>query len=1252
VVAGETGSGKSTQLPKLCLELGRGQDQWIGHTQPRRLAARTIAERVADELDTTIGGAVGYAVRFTDKVGANTRLKLMTDGILLAELSRDRKLSRYDTIIIDEAHERSLNIDFILGYLAQLLPRRRDLKVIVTSATIDTERFSEHFNNAPIIEVSGRTYPVDVRYEPMEDGDQADAIADAAQKLWRETDGDILVFCSGEREIRDAIETLAELRLPGAELLPLYARLSANEQHRVFAAHRQRRIVVATNVAETSLTVPGVRSIIDTGTARISRYSARTKVQRLPIEAISQASANQRSGRAGRVAPGICIRLYGEDDFLSRPEFTEPEIQRTNLASVILQMASLGLGNIDQFPFVDRPDSRAIKDGINLLHELHALNPDREGTRKWLTPTGRKLAKLPIDPRYGRMLLEAANNNCVEEVMIIVSGLSIQDPRERPADQREAAADSHRRFAHDSGSDFLAYLNLWEYLNNERKARSRNQFRRMCRREFLHYHRVVEWTDIHRQLRQVARELDIRSTRGGGPDAIHRSILAGLLSHIGVKDTKSEQENKAQTKGQRNPRQRRRLTEYIGARNSRFAIAPGSSAGTPEWTMAGELVETNRLWARTVAEIDPEWAEHLAQHLARYSYSEPTWDPKRGAAFTKERVTLFGLTLAADRTRPLANVDPEAARDMFIHHALVLGEIEAKWSHSFLAHNAKLVEELELLEARSRRRDLLADTERRFGFYDQRLPERITNRDRFDSWWIKHRNQHPDLLNMTSAVLLTEEADTVDTDSFPDSWVVDGHDLEVVYEFDPDSHLDGASVLVPVEILNQLRPEPFTWGVPGYRAELITAMVRALPKAIRKQFVPVNETTANVMAATADVATNPELSQRDIRHAVADVLGRSVGEVIAPDTFDWSKVQGHLQPTFRVVDRDYALLAEGKSLVALQQQLDAQMRATLAEAVAADQGLERQGVVSWDFGTLPTVVETSAPQGAPTAGGIKAYPAVVDEGDSVAIRLLANEAEQHDAMWDGVRRLLRIALPRPVRTLDALVPQTTKLKLVNAHVQSKAEWYNDAIDVALDAIIARHGGPPWHEAGFEALVQQGRAEFADHLAEAAEGLVNLVDALAEIHHRLDTRIGSSTTYAVSVDDIRAHLQRLAYPGFMVGVGLERLDDVHRYLLGISRRLDNLVKHPQLDLQNTATVRKLDNEFAEVVHRLHTGGGTTIVTDSPATSPSLALGYDPNAVEDLTWLLEELRVALFAQQLGTKGRASEKRVRSALNRLRP
>ncbi|WP_280314825.1 ATP-dependent RNA helicase HrpA [Nocardia abscessus] len=917
IVAGETGSGKTTQIPKICLELGRGIRGTIGHTQPRRLAARTVAERIAEELGTELGDVVGYTVRFTDHASEHTLVKLMTDGILLAEIQRDRLLRRYDTIIIDEAHERSLNIDFLLGYLKQLLPRRPDLKVIITSATIDPELFARHFadeagNPAPIVEVSGRSYPVEIRYRPLAlelpgavededdedtrvvDRDPVDAIGDAVTELFDAGDGDVLVFLSGEREIRDTADALRDLKLPRTEILPLYARLSTAEQHRVFAPHTGRRVVLATNVAETSLTVPGIRYVVDPGTARISRYSMRTKVQRLPIEPVSQASARQRSGRCGRVADGICIRLYSEDDFESRPTFTEPEILRTNLAAVILQMTALGLGDIENFPFVEAPDRRAIRDGVALLEELGALARRDDAAARTgdddaalsLTPIGREMAQLPVDPRMARMLVEANRNGCLADVLVIVAALSIQDVRERPAEHQQAAAAEHARFTVE-GSDFLAYLRLWEYLGGQRKSLSSNQFRRMCREEFLHYLRIREWQDLHGQLRTITKGLgwstradepadgarsagadattpDRKSgnrTRRNGParrrgdgrsgadrdrsalaaaavdddgmpwdsTAIHQALLAGMLSHIGVREAESR--------------------EFLGARNAKFMIFPGSSLAKkpPRWVMAAELVETSRLWGRMAAKIEPEWAERLAGDLVKRTYSEPHWSAKRGAARAYERVTLYGIPLVTGRAVDYGRIDAELSRELFIRHALVQGEWQTR--HEFFHRNRALLEDVADLEHRARRRDILVDDEVLFEFYDKRLPADIVSVRHFDSWWRSARREDPELLDFSTSTVVNEGAAALDPAAFPDSWRQGELSFPLSYQFEPGTEEDGVTVRIPVEQLAHVRAVGFDWLVPGMRDELAAALIKTLPKALRRSVVPAPDFAAAALAA-------------------------------------------------------------------------------------------------------------------------------------------------------------------------------------------------------------------------------------------------------------------------------------------------------------------------------------------------------------------------------------------------------------------
>ncbi|WP_288063704.1 ATP-dependent RNA helicase HrpA, partial [Rodentibacter caecimuris] len=823
VVAGETGSGKTTQLPKMCLELGLGHLGMIGHTQPRRIAAHSVAARIAEELQSELGDLVGYKVRFNDQISDNTQIKLMTDGILLAEIQTDRFLNQYSCLIIDEAHERSLNNDFILGYLKQLLPRRPDLKVIITSATIDVERFSKHFNHAPIIEVSGRTYPVEVRYRPIideADQDQLQGILSAVDELQAEDRGDILIFMNGEREIRDTAEALQKQNLKHTEILPLFARLSAQEQNKIFHPSGLNRIVLATNVAETSLTVPGIKYVIDPGTARISRYSYRTKVQRLPIEPISQASANQRKGRCGRVSEGICIRLYSEEDFNSRPEFTDPEILRTNLASVILQMTALGLDDIEAFPFVDAPDRRNIQDGVKLLEELGAFETikTKSGEKRRLTQTGRQLAQLPVDPRLAKMLLSAVNFSSVYEVMVIVSALSIQDPRERPTEKQQSADEKHRRFA-DKKSDFLAFLNLWNYLQEQQKALTKNQFRRQCQKDFLNYLRIREWQDIYHQIRLAVREMGLPiNSEKAEYQQIHTALLSGLLSHIGLKDTEKQQ--------------------YLGARNTHFSIFPNSVLfkKQPKWVMTAELVETSKLWGRMVAEIESEWIEPLADHLVKKSYAEPRWSKSRGAVIADEKVSLYGVPIVVARPVNYGSIDPIVSREIFIQSALVEGNWHTK--HNFFKQNQCLIREVEELEHKSRRRDILVDERTLFEFYDQRIGTEVVSQKYFDTWWKKASKQDSELLNFERAFLINEGAEKVSKLDFPNFWHQGNLKLKLTYQFEPGTEADGVTVHIPLPLLNQVEMGGFDWQIPGLREELVIALIKSLPKSYRRNFVP------------------------------------------------------------------------------------------------------------------------------------------------------------------------------------------------------------------------------------------------------------------------------------------------------------------------------------------------------------------------------------------------------------------------------
>jgi ATP-dependent helicase HrpA len=1291
IIAGETGSGKTTQLPKICLELGRGVTGQIGHTQPRRIAARTVAERIAHELRTEPGTAVGYKVRFADTSSDDTLIKVMTDGILLTEMRRDRDLLRYDTLIIDEAHERSLNIDFILGYLKQLLPRRPDLKVIITSATIDSERFSQHFaggesgkqsteaesgkqsteaesgketGGAPVIEVSGRTYPVEVRYRPIADldnpgdepRDQVQGILDAIDELRAEGPGDILVFLSGEREIRDTADAVAD-RDDGRdalEVVPLYARLSAAEQHRVFEAPKRggRRVILATNIAETSLTVPGIKYVIDPGTARISRYSLRTKVQRLPIEPISQASANQRKGRCGRTSDGVCIRLYSEEDFASRPEFTDPEILRTNLASVILQMAALDLGEVADFPFVDPPDSRNITDGVRLLEELGALelSTQKLGTlkpgppalgppapargRSRLTDVGRKLAQLPVDPRLGRMILEAGRNGCAREVLIITAALSIQDPRERPAESREAADAMHARFA-EPGSDFLAFLTLWDYVRDQQRELSSSAFRRLCRREYLHYLRVREWQDVYGQLRQAARDLGVAAdkdlssdtqrttavaparstaapetaTRGAAApesrfppdvaDRVHMSMLAGLLSHIGMKAVDSKD-------GDQKPRGKRRaLTEFAGARGARFAIFPDSvlAKKPPPWVVAAELVETSRLWARTTARIEPEWVEPLAGHLVRRSYSDPHWDARRGAVMASEKVTLYGLPIVTARPVNYSALDPVAARTLFIQHALVEGDWRTH--HRFFARNRRLLEEAEDLERKARRRGIVADDTAVFDFYDRRIPATVTSARHFDTWWKKARSADPDLLTFTPADLVGPAADEIHPADYPSTW----GDLPLSYEFAPGERDDGVTVDIPLAMLNQVNGEELSWQVPGRREELVTELIRSLPKQLRTVFVPAPDTARAVLSRLGP-------AHGDLLGALAAELGRLGGVTIPREAWDVSRLPAHLTITFRVLD-DGRVLASGKDLGALRLQLRPRLQEALTEAAG---GITRTGLRTWDLGSLPRVF---------TAGRVRAYPALADAGDAVDVRLFDTEAEANEAMWRGTRRLLLIEVPSGARGVASRLPVDAKLAMSRHPYPSAGALLEDCAACAADQVIAEAGGPAWDADGFARLLEAARSALPAATADVVAAVARvLVEA-----HQAEAALGRATSPALApaVADMRGQLSGLIYSGFVSETSSRRLPDLVRYLRAIIRRLEKLPEAPGRDAERMAAVHRAADAYQRAMAEL------------------AASGRRSEEASAVRWMIEELRVSLFAQTLGTPAPVSEKRIQTALDR---
>ena len=1228
IIAGETGSGKTTQIPKICLELGRGRagkgGGLIGHTQPRRIAARSVAERIASELKTELGDVIGYQVRFTDRTSKASRVKLMTDGILLAELQRDRQLTKYDTIIIDEAHERSLNIDFLLGYLRRLLPKRPDLKLIITSATIDPERFAQHFSDrhgapAPIIEVSGRTYPVEVRYRPLvelseqdEEGetvvrDQTEAIVDAVRELSAEGPGDILVFLPGEREIRDTADVLRDLNLRNPlDVVPLYSRLSAAEQHKVFSSHTGRRVVLATNVAETSLTVPGIRYVVDSGVARISRFSARTKVQRLPIEPISQASANQRSGRCGRVEAGIAIRLYAEEDFDSRPEFTDPEILRTNLASVILQMTSLGLGEVGRFPFVEPPDQRNVTAGVQLLTELGALQP--EGTPR-LTQVGRRLARLPIDPRLGRMILEADRLGCAREVVVIAAALSLQDPRERPAELQAQADQQHARFKAE-GSDFLTWLNLWRYLKEQQRELSSSAFRRMCKKEFLNYLRVREWQDFESQLRQVCKEMKVDLGQPADqPDAdgIHQALLSGLLSHIGLLETREKEK--------RGPR------EYLGARGAKFAVFPGSGLyrKNPQFLMAGELVETSRLWARQNAAIKPEWAETLGKHLVKRTYSEPHWSKKRAAVMAFERVTLYGVPLVADRPVNYGSIEPALARELFIRHALVYGEWVTR--HPFYEKNLRLLEEAQELEHRARRRGIVVDEHTLFDFYDARVGVEAVSGAHFDQWWKKTRRDEPELLAFDPSMLTHDSAGEIREADYPAAWASplgEGLTFPISYHFEPGTAEDGVTIEVPVATLNQVAADDFSWNVPGLREELVTSLIRSLPKSLRVSFVPAPNKAREFLAA-APAGEEPLLDALE-RH-----LRATTGVVVPREAWDWTKVPDHLRPTYRVVDDAGREQARGKDLEALKEPLRPRFAQAMAE-VAADSGISRTAQSTWTFDTI----EESFTQ--KRAGHeVRGHPGLVDEGGSVGMLVFGSASEQEAQHRLGVRRLLLLTTASPVKSVLDALDNPRKLGLAASPYPSVAELLEDCRAAVVQAQVDAQ--PVVRDAAaFERLRQQVQSEQEAQLRTVVEDVLRTLEAWRKAERVLTGRAEMALLPALS--DMQGQLGRLVHRGFVAQAGPAQLRRYPVYLAALE------VRREKLGAGGSAGIAR-DRLLMDQITELQAAWLHQIAALAPGRPPGAAL-------RQVRWMLEEFRVSLWAQHLGTPHPVSDQRIRKVLS----
>ena len=1337
IIAGETGSGKTTQIPKMCLELGLGEKGLIGHTQPRRLAARSVAERIAEELGQKIGETVGYQVRFTSEVGEHSAIKLMTDGILLAEIQNDKLLRRYSTLIIDEAHERSLNIDFILGYLKRILPQRPDLKVIITSATIDPERFARHFSPSyvpgkgivdenlsdeereiaeailpddapPIIEVSGRTYPVEIRYRPLEgdelylddeevaeDRDPTDAILDAIKELSKEAPGDILIFFSGEREIRDAKDAIEAMVAKSPrlnyEVLPLYARLSLAEQHRVFSPGSRPRIVLATNVAETSLTVPGIKYVIDTGTARISRYSARTKVQRLPIERISQASANQRSGRCGRVSDGIAIRLYSEEDFNSRPEFTDPEILRTNLAAVILQMIAIGVvrepGDISRFPFVQPPASRAINDGVNLLRELGALT---ERTRRkgrggnnsaTLTAIGRAMAAFPVDPRLARMIIEGGRRNCAKEMMVLAAALTIQDPRERPADVRAEADAMHARFVDDT-SDFSSFLLLWDYINEQQAALSSSQLRKMCHREFINYLRIREWQDLFAQLREMGRTANIHASGGRDINAsahevdIHKSLLTGLLSHVGVKEER-EKDSKGRNRGPR---------EYLGARGTKFAIFPGSGLFKkgPDWVLSAELVETSRLWARTNAAIEPQWIEEVGKHLISVQYSEPHWSLSSGAAVAYAKGTLFGLTIYADRPVQYARVDAAAAREIFIQSALVEGQWHTQ--HKFYLRNQRALAEVEELEARLRRRDLRVDDSVLFAFYDARIPAHVTDVRAFDKWWKQARLEDDNYLDFNPEKLINEEAADYDDSQFPRQWVqrTDSGELtlDLRYEYAPTAGIggartdaakrDGVAVQVPILFLNQLSPEPFRWQIPGLRHELVTALIKSLPKAIRRNFVPAPDVAR---AACAALEEDYSPATDELLPSLALVLRRLRGVVVEPEAFNWDAVPEHLKMGFQVRNTRNKILGEGKDLRALQQQLHKEIRSALADSLgASDEAMAKMvalaqggsgnsggssnasgparpgsakgaknpakgtqaeagasggvrevtGLTEFPAGMFPDGAIPRKVQRVIATQAVNGYPALVDEETSVGLRIFPTEAEQLHAQRRGIIRLLQLQVPSPVRYVSEHLSHKEKIVFTQNPHGSIDELIRDCTVAALDHLVPHT--PIFTHAEYSELYEHVRAELIETVFDVTKLVAEILSEATALKKAIKKATSLTTMHAVS--DVKAQMENLVYPGFVAQTGYDQLVHLPRYLKAAQVRLTKLGPNLHRDNQLMLTVQDLEDSYDNAVKSLPAG---TIV---------------PDALRRVNWMIEELRVSFFAQELGTAYTVSEKRIAKA------
>lgn len=1220
IIAGETGSGKTTQIPKMCLEAGLGVKGFIGHTQPRRIAARAVASRIAEELHEPLGQSVGFKVRFTDVTSENSYIKLMTDGILLAETSSDRLLLNYDCIIIDEAHERSLNIDFLLGYIKRILKMRPELKLIITSATIDPERFSEHFDHAPIIEVSGRTYPVELVYMPLY-GEKSDPDADSDEDddgsevsemdlrqgvlkalhfLQQQGRGDVLVFLPGERDIMDMAAFLKRSHLPGTEILPLYARLATAEQNKIFAPHTGVRVVLSTNVAETSLTVPGIKYVIDPGTARISRYSPRTKVQHLPVEPISQASANQRKGRCGRVSNGICVRLYSEDDFNSRPLYTDPEILRTNLAAVILQMVSLHLGDITDFPFIDAPSPRQISDGLRLLEELGAIkqSSNRKDTSKQvLTKIGQDLSRIPADPRLARMLIEGGRMSSLNEVLIITSALAVMDPRERPLDKQQAADQQHQRFKDDK-SDFLSFVKLYDYVTSLQKELSNSALRRRLKQEFISYLRVREWFDVYRQLKASCKTLDLKFNQlPADYEAIHRALLSGLLSQAGQLEANGN--------------------EYKGARGIKFLIFPGSALAKkpPKWVCAAVLSETSRLFARTVAAIDPLWLEQAGAHLIRKTYNEPHWSKKAGAVQAYLTISLYGLTIVQGRLVQYTDIDPKLCRELLIRDGLVAGNMDCR--HKFFLQNQSMLDDVAYLEDKIRRRDLLVDPQTLEHFYDERIPQSITTQRHFDKWWREKQKTEPHFLDFSYELISRNGELPSEQALYPEYWQAGQYKLKLTYVFDPSKEDDGVSVHIPVTILNQINADDFTWQIPGLQDELFTELIRSLPKRLRRNLIP---------APTYARALSESLSSHEgnLYVKAAKELTRMGGEIVSPEDFDLTTIDKHLFMNFVIEDLSGATLSSGKNFKALAAALDGKAREALQQVVHEHKSRKKPAAV-WTFGEIKH--EHVTKQGSLE---INAYPALTDKGSGVVLELYDSKEKQLRAMWLGQRKLLSLAVKNPAAYLEAHLPNKAKLSMYYQPIGTVKELIDDMILAAIDSIMRKYKAPVWNEIDYRQLADHVRADLNDEVLQVAK----VTEQILSKAHELKRLLKGSITFelARTYADVEQQLSHLVYKGFVSQSRRENLLDIPRYLQAAIERLKKAGRDVTRDVMYLRKIEEVQKAWQD-----------------------LGLSYPKdNWPEDLLqvkWMIEELRVSYYAQTLGVKGPVSDRRILNELQRIR-